>query len=141
MFPFDLFSRSGRATPTRRARLSLETLNPRLAPSGSGGDDWDYISVPDAPPRIVDFAAVQVSGGLYTFSGRVLDESPAGLTVTFGGSPLTMNGVTITTESNGFFSVTKTLQRDGSDTGAVTALTRDVGGQQSNVPSVEVDPT
>lgn len=140
MLPFDLFTRRKRATPVRRVRLSLEALDARLAPSGTN-DDPDYIPVPDAPPRIVDFAAVEYSHGLFTFSGRVIDESPGGLTVKFGGSPVTTFGMTITTESDGVFSKTVQMLTNGQDSGTITAQTRDAGGQASNVASKDIDPT
>jgi len=81
-------------------------------------------------PVIQDFA-VSRFGNLWTFTGKVIDEAPAGLTVTFSGLS-TLNGRTTTTDANGNFSVTYELSTPGS--WLASATTQDIWG----LPSSEV---
>jgi len=94
----------------------------------------------NAAPVIVDFTAESVGSGRYIFSGKVIDEAPGGLTVTFGGGVQTTYGMTVTTASDGTFLLSIVLQTNGNDTGSVTASTVDIWGLASNVPSVYVSP-
>jgi hypothetical protein len=140
---------------TLRPRLGFDVLESRDCPSA-----WDvplpavFEPTPPQPPfaeddgggmaanaapRIVDFDAKSLGGGMYRFIGRVVDESPAGLAVVFAGVP-TVEGVEVFTGSDGSFSLTIQLQTDGTDTGMVSVLTMDNLGQMSNEPFVCVDP-
>jgi hypothetical protein len=109
-----------RSTKVRsnRAILALESLENRDCPAGG--------------PIISDFLATQVSAQNWNFSGQVLDQSssPSGLTVNLGGLP-SLTGVTVTTASDGTFSVTETLAND--EAGLATALTTDGNGVLSNL--------
>lgn len=86
------------------------------------------IVVGDLPPAILDFHATPSSLGVWKFSGRVVDESPAGLTVTFGGL---LTGRTATTAADGTFSIVLTLSPGQG--GLVTAKTVDIHNQASNL--------
>jgi hypothetical protein len=116
--------------------------------SASGGSTYSLlddligkITLPiDLPPIIVDFQVVRVDAGRYELTGRVFDESPGGLVVTFGGVP-SAEGQTATTNADGTFSLTLSMQTDGTDMGIVTAVTQDAAGQSSNVAVAWVDPT
>jgi hypothetical protein len=92
-------------------------------------------------PQIVDFTAEQVGNGLYVFTGRVIDETPSGLTVTFGGGVPSVVGLTATTDANGVFSLTVRLRTDGTDSGTVSVTTVDPLGTVSNEALVDVTPT
>ena len=81
-------------------------------------------------PSITSFMAQRQLGNVWVFSGHVMDEYPAGLTVRLGGMP-SLNGVTVVTDANGDFSVTLQLQ-DG-EGGTATAQTTDWWGLDSNV--------
>lgn len=160
MFPFRSAARSPRAAVPRRTRLFAERLEFRDGPAGLsaglspiGGDPTygttaGYVAPPpagdpavNAAPKIVDFTATETSTpGRFRLSGRVLDENPAGLTVTFGGVP-SVRGHTTTAQSNGAFVAYVTLKRDGSDAGTITASTRDAQGLLSNVAEADVNPT
>jgi hypothetical protein len=115
--------------------------------SASGGGAYSMVPVggvgdktpTNMPPVIVDFTVVRLDTGEYEFTGRVIDEAPGGLTVTFGGVP-SAAGRTATTASDGTFTLTLALQTDGTDMGTVTAVTRDAVGLWSNVAGVWVDP-
>jgi hypothetical protein len=91
------------------------------------------------PPAIEGFSIVWVEPGHYQITGRVADEYPGGLTVTFDGIP-SLEGVTAVTNADGTFSLTVTLRTDGSDTGNVSAVTVDAGGLSSVPVYYWVDP-
>lgn len=159
LMPMRLFrspTRPGRVTAPFRTRLTAERLEYRDGPAGlsaglspvGGEPTWapdtqsGFLQPPaNAAPQIVDFKAVEIGQGLFKFTGRVIDEAPSGLTVTFGGSVPTMNGRTTTTGTDGKFTLNVQLRRDGSDAGTVTAQTRDTQGLLSNTPSVDVSPS
>jgi hypothetical protein len=92
------------------------------------------------PPQIINFQAVEVSGGMWVFSGTVVDAQPGGLTVSFGGAPEALQGLTTTTDADGNFSIGVILNSNGSDTGTATAQTVDGQGLPSNVAQYYVDP-
>lgn len=83
---------------------------------------------PNMPPQIVDFTWANNLGSVYVFSGRVIDERPAGLTVTFGG---VLEGHSATTDADGIFVFAKVIGPD--DVGIVSASTVDDLGLDSNV--------
>ncbi len=132
-----------------RARLRLEALEGRDQPSsltdfGSANDPpplAPLVLAVNAAPQIVDFTAEQVGNGLFVFSGRVIDEAPGGLVVTFGGGVPSVSGLTAMTDANGMFSLTVRLQTNGTDTGTVSAITVDAQGLSSNEALVYVSPT
>lgn len=149
-----LFSRSRpKAAPARRSTfLRLESLEWRDQPSGLGVDDptdptpgsGEYVlATPPAnqAPEIVNFGCTEIANGLFIFSGRVIDEFPGGLTITFSGSVDSMDGKTTITNADGTFTYTIQLKFDGSDNGAVAATTVDAGGLVSNEPITYVTPT
>jgi hypothetical protein len=101
----------------------------------TGGD-----GVPNAAPQIVNFTAVEVVGGMWRFTGDVIDEAPGGLTITFGGEPVSLQGETTTTDANGHFDVVILLNTDGSDNGLASAQTVDLQGLDSNVAVTNISP-
>lgn len=157
------------ASPSR-TRLTLEALDLRLPPSslvGTLADDQlpdpppptdtslytpgateeeddrfltDGDGVPNAAPEIVDFAAVEVVGGLWRFTGDVIDEAPGGLLITFGGEPDSLQDKTTTTDANGHFDVAFLLNTDGSDNGLASAQTVDNRNLASNVALTNITP-
>lgn len=105
------------------------------------GPGLNFVPPPaNQPPRVANFMAVEVAGGAYEFSGDVFDEAPAGLTVTLGGEPGSLQGVTTTTDAAGHFVVAVLVRTDGSDNGLATAQTTDAGGLASNVASYAIWP-
>jgi hypothetical protein len=88
-------------------------------------------SIQDGTPSIVNFTASHVMGNMWTFSGQVIDDqSVGGLVVTLGGLP-SLQGVTVTTNSQGWFSYT--CQLGAGESGTATAQTQDIWGVLSNV--------
>jgi hypothetical protein len=135
-----------RAGRPGRAFLRLEDLEGRATPSGDALSETSRMVMENATtvaqaPQIVGFATQELGNGLFVFTGRVVDENPGGLTVTFSGSVTTMNGRTCTTDANGYFSVVVQLRTDGTDVGWVLATTTDDHHMSSNEASVYVDPT
>jgi hypothetical protein len=78
-------------------------------------------------PSITLTASSQGANGAVTLSGRVTDESPIGLVVTFRGAVT----ATAVTDLNGNYSLTTTAWSPGN----VTAQTADAWGLASNTPS------
>jgi hypothetical protein len=93
----------------------------------------------DAAPIIVNFRAIPIGSGQYMLTGQVLDESPGGLVVTFGGVPSAV-GKSATTNSDGTFEFLLQVQTDGTDTGTITAVTQDAAGHPSNIAMYWIDP-
>jgi hypothetical protein len=119
--------------PTTRTILRVEDLEWRDQPSDlvSTGGDGNYAPV-NQPPQIVNFSAQLVGSGAFLLTGRVIDENPGGLTITFDGVVST----TVTTQSDGSFSIIVNV----SFSGFITASTVDDHNQASNVPDVFVSP-
>ena len=89
-------------------------------------------------PAISDFTAVRTVNNVWTFSGRVGDEFPAGMVVKFGGL-IELQNQAATVNADGTFSLTIELPNDVC--GTATAGTTDVWGQASNTAQYWVFPT
>ncbi|MBM4070344.1 MAG: hypothetical protein FJ271_15525 [Planctomycetes bacterium] len=87
------------------------------------------VTVASNDPSITNFAAVHGIGTVWTFQGRVIDESASGLTITFAGIPSLANRTT-TVGQDGWFYLTIELQEG--EEGVVTAETIDWWGLESN---------
>jgi hypothetical protein len=95
------------------------------------------VTIQANPPVIGGFTATEGANHVFTFSGAVTDQTPAGLTVSFGGIP-SLASQSTTVNADGSFSLTLQLQCDGSDNGTAWAQTTDWWGLQSNVATVSV---
>lgn len=95
------------------------------------------VTVTSNAPVIHDFTAICESGNLWTFRGRVVDESAPGLTVTLGGLP-SLASVTATVASDGWFTRSALLQTG--EEGTATAITTDWWGLDSNTALAIVRP-
>ena len=95
----------------------------------------------NAPPQVVNFQGVEVVGGLWRFTGDVIDEAPGGLTIYFGGEPDSLQDQTTTTAANGHFEVALLVNTDGSDDGLASARTVDGAGLASNVALYNIHPS
>ena len=87
------------------------------------------VTLTSNPPVITNFMATAGQAGVWTFTGTVTDESPAGLVVTFGGLPSLANQMA-TVQSNGSFELSVVLQ--AGEEGTATAVTTDWWGLMSN---------
>lgn len=140
------------APGTNRARLALESLDPRLSPSdllGTGSDptvintDPTVSAITYAPvvnvgaagkaPVIDNFKGAEIVGGLYRFSGEVVGAEPCVWTVTFGGEPDTLRGMQIQTDANGRFSKVLDVKTDKSDDGELSAQAVNAAGVKTEV--------
>lgn len=151
-------SKNARSGRTRnRACLGLEALDLRLPPSSLFSADLgltdptvvntDTTAVAihlgatlsrgtgtaDTGPRLTNFAAIEIVGGLYRLEGDVIDPAPAGLTVTFGGDPDSLRDTTTTTDANGHFSKVVDVKTDGSDDGTLSAQAVNAAGVATNI--------
>lgn len=88
---------------------------------------------PNRPPVIKNFRHT-VAGTLVTFTGKVEDENPGGLTVRFGGPAALGNRATMT-DASGNFTLTIDM---GNQTGEVWARTADAEGVESGYVYVNV---
>jgi hypothetical protein len=131
-----------------RTRLLMEVLDARNAPSNLVGNDvantdWMTPADSDAPPpvygdeyqganvapKITNFKVTVGANNVATFSGTVVDEAAAGLTVTLTGPQgcLQPGGVAVVTDANGNFSWQGTVAPTV-DTGTVKATVTDPHG-------------
>lgn len=95
----------------------------------------------NAAPQVVNFQGVEVVGGLWRFTGDVIDEAPGGLTIYFGGEPDSLQDQTTRTAANGHFDVAFLVNTDGSDDGLASARTVDGAGLASNVALYNIHPS
>lgn len=98
------------------------------------------VSVESNCPFIEEFVCGEDLGspGWFIFAGRVIDESPGGLTVHFGGSPVSLGGKSAVTESDGWFSLRVQLNGTATDNGTGEAVVTDWWGLQSDVATCDV---
>lgn len=109
-----------------RARLVCEQLHERIVPSA---------------PQITDFAAAEVSAGVYMFTGRVADnDDVTGLWVGFDGGPASVQGMKAEVQSDGSFCLVVNVQTDGSDSGTVVATVTDWDDLTSDPVYVGISP-
>lgn len=136
-------SRTTGARPRNRVVLRLEGLEWRDNPSDPGTGDPTIVFSPlpsNMPPQIVNFSCEEIGSGVFLISGTVLDESPGGLTVRFGGST-SAAGQTAVTLTEGSFETTVQLRTDGTDSGWITAVVTDAQGLTSEQVQQYVSPT
>ncbi len=88
------------------------------------------VNVTSNAPAIVNFAATRQIGNIFTFTGRVIDEHPQNLKVTFGGLPSLAGRYTFA-NSDGWFSLT--LELASGEEGIATAQTTDWWGLNSAI--------
>jgi streptogramin lyase len=86
-------------------------------------------------PVITNFAATAEGSNIWTFSGTVTDQTPAGMVVTFGGLP-SLVGQTAIVQANGTFELTVSLQ--AGEEGTATAQTIDAWGLVSNTVGIDI---
>jgi hypothetical protein len=130
---------NGNFTLTTNAS-ALGVVNASTIDSRGVGSNVASVTLQANPPVISNFAAVGGANQMYTFSGTVTDQTPAGLVIAFGGIPSLANKTT-TVNADGSFSLTVQLQCDGTDNGFASAQTTNWWGLQSNVATYYVDVT
>jgi hypothetical protein len=87
------------------------------------------VTVQSQGPRIVQFDALHVTGNIWSITGRVEDESPAGLIITFSGLP-SLNGRTAVVQADGTFYLSWEINPN--ETGNVTGVVTDWWGLQDD---------
>jgi hypothetical protein len=91
-------------------------------------------------PVIENFTAHEIGNGMFLITGRVIDETPTGMIVTFGGTT-SAAGQYATVSADGTFSKIVQLRTDGTDSGYITATTTDAYQVVSEEVDVLVNPT
>jgi hypothetical protein len=94
---------------------------------GQWSDTAEVVAASSAP-AIVDLVVVEGADGVWTFRGRVTDESPEGLTIYFGGLS-SLEGQSVTAGECGWFEFSVQLQEG--EEGTATLWAMDWYGQQS----------
>lgn len=130
----------GDPTPNPPPPTTPPIVGDPTPPPGTGGNPPLIPLAGNAPPQITHFSAVEIVGGMWRFSGTVVDETPGGLTVTLGGEPDSLQGVTVRTDANGHFEIVLLLNTNGSDNGLASAQTVDGAGLASNVALTNISP-
>ncbi len=113
----------------------LGTVSAVTVDSESLSSNTAQVTLCSNAPTIVEFSATYLTGTLWSFSGRVSDESPPGLTVQLGGLT-SLAGKTATVGADGRFSLTVALQVG--ESGLATALTTDWWGLESEMATAYV---
>jgi hypothetical protein len=90
-------------------------------------------------PSFIEFGAAEGPNRYWTFTGRVSDESPAGLIVRFGGGMPSLEGKTAEVQADGTF--TLVVQLNEGEWGVVTADLIDWWGLEASQASYFVSPT
>jgi hypothetical protein len=90
-----------------------------------------YVALLNNVPQITNFAITTDSLGVYTIRGKVVDEDPAGLTVTLSSAIAQFNGRQITVGSDGWFQITISAGRMAVH-GETSATVTDWWGQTSD---------
>jgi len=70
----------------------------------------------------------------------VVGEAPGGLTIKFGGEPISLRDLTTPTDANGHFDKAVLMNTDGSDNGLASAQAVDAQGHLSNVALYNITP-
>ena len=93
----------------------------------------------DTAPVISNFAVEQVNYNEYQFTGTVTGSYVQGLTVTFGGQPLSLQGQKATVNTDGTFTLMVNMIHGADDNGMASAqILADGWGQSSNGATVLV---
>jgi hypothetical protein len=98
------------------------------------------VTVTNSAPSITNFNGSEGPGHLWTFTGRVVDEAPAGLTVVFTSGMPSLHQASCTVQADGSFSYS-VLLCDPNDHGTVEAKVTDWWGAQSESVFWLVEPS
>jgi hypothetical protein len=135
---------SGSVVTSSNGSYTLTTTASALGNIQAGVTDlWGQAATPAVAavtsnaPVISNFTAIQGVAGYWTFSGKVMDESAAGLTVHLSG--LSDLNEDVTVQADGTF--TCTVRLASGDAGTVSAQTSDWWGLASNTAGVYVQQT
>jgi hypothetical protein len=111
--------------------LSANSLGTVRAYTSDGQSNIPSITLTSNTPVIQNFGWVEMPNHWFTFTGKVIDESPGGLVVQFGGAPESMQNKSVTVAADGTFSFTIQLDGTINDNGTVSAVVTDWWGLTS----------
>src|SRR5207237_6725763 len=90
------------------------------------------VTLVSAKPRFESFICQELTNGWYRFTGKVLDESVGGLTVYFGGAPVSLMMKSTTAQADGEFTFDIHLNGTSTDNGTASAQVTDWWGRTSD---------
>jgi hypothetical protein len=99
------------------------------------------VMLSSAKPVIENFYCTVLPDGWYQFSGRIVDDSAAGLTVYFGGVAVSLQNQKATVLADGTFTLQIRLNGTVTDNGTVTANVTDWWGQAAATAFCDVQQT
>lgn len=117
---------------------ALGAINAVVTDALGNVSDTATVNVTSNAPKISNFGCVEGYLHIFTFTGTVTDESAPGLTVNFGGSPVSLQGKSVAVKADGTFEFTVQLNGTTSDNGTATAQTTDWWGLTSNLATCNV---
>jgi hypothetical protein len=118
--------------------LVASGLGPVSGKTVDGSSNTAQVTLTDTAPVLTNLKACEGVGDLWTFSGTVTYRSPQGLTVSFGGQPVTLQGKITPVSYTGTFSLSIRLNGTSTDNGMVSAGVMDPWGLTSNTLEVNV---
>jgi hypothetical protein len=120
---------------------SLGTITASATDAAGHASNSPIFTLTDNAPQITSFACIADTGGWYELKGRVLDESPNGLTVNFGGAPVSIAGQSCLVLIDGSFDFRVHLNGTQTDEGTATAVVTDWWSLTSNTAYCAVHQT
>jgi hypothetical protein len=123
-------------TATGLGTISASTTDP-----AGNASNTPIVTLTSNAPQITNFTGSEEQGDWYEFTGRVLDESPTGLTLYLGGAPVSLSGASCTVRSDGTFDFRVQLTGTTTDDGVATAMVTDWWGLTSNTATWTVSQT
>ncbi len=136
---------SGTATTDASGMFSLTltatglgTVTASATDAAGHASNSPLFTLKSVAPHIENFFCSEQPDGWYRFSGQVYDESPNGLTVSFGGAPITLQGDSCQVLLDGSFAIRIKLNGTQTDEGTATAVVTDWWGLTSNTAQCDV---
>jgi hypothetical protein len=120
---------------------SLGTVTATTVNSWGMFSNTASVVLTDTQPVIQNFYCTVLPDGWYQFSGQVVGNNLAGLTVYFGGVPVSLQNQKATVLADGTFTLQLQLNGTPSDNGTVTANVTDWWGLAANTAYCDVQQT
>jgi hypothetical protein len=112
---------------------SLGTVSAFVRDSTNQISNTANVTLTCAKPVIQNFYCSEQADGSYLFTGNVVAPSVTGLTVNFGGAPVSLQNQTATVLANGTFALQLPLNGQTSDNGTAMVTVTDCWGQTSTM--------
>lgn len=120
---------------------TLGTVTATVYDSVGQYSDTDTCTLTSGVPSLSNLNISEHDNRWYNITGLVTDESPGGLTVYFGGQPVSLAGLSTTVNSDGTFSLWVQLNGTSSDEGTAHINVSDWWGQAATTGTLNVHQT